>query len=176
MTALAGRVLRERSGVLLPLAVGQALYVTDVLVTGADARLEAVLGDGATLVLGAGSRCELQHLHLPTREAPGQGLFVISGGILRLLMTKGAWEGFEVRGTTAIASVRGTDFVVASTRATTAVFVVSGIVAVAGDAGGSSRLGPGAGIDIALGEAAGRSRRWPQERVVRTLAQVPLSR
>lgn len=171
--ALSGVAFRRRPEGLLVLKAGDPVFADDELVTAEDSRLQVRLHDGGLLVLGAGSRCALNALELPSDSLPGRGLATMSGGILRVILQGGGrWQGFAVRGSTAVASVRGTDFVVESQAADTAVFVVHGLVAVEGLAGGSVRLSAGEGTDVAAGERPTEARQWPPERVQRTLQQV----
>jgi len=170
---LTGAVFRRRDGAMVPLKRGDRIFRDDELVTGRDARMQVRLDDGAILVLGAGTRCLLKNLQLPTQEASGRGLAVVGGGILRVILRGGgAWQGFSVQGSTAIASVRGTDFVVESDPDNTAVFVVTGLVSVEGMAGGSVRLSSGQGTDVARGERPTRAKRWGAARVGPTMAEV----
>ncbi|MCB8837536.1 FecR family protein [Aurantimonas sp. VKM B-3413] len=80
-------------------------------------------------------------------------------------------EGFQVRTPQAIATVRGTVFVVAVADQTTSVFVVEGEVAVSRLGGADTvLLNPGEGVDVVAGEPL-TARRWPQPRVNALLAR-----
>lgn len=77
---------------------------------------------------------------------------------------------FQIRTPHAIASVRGTVFVVDVTEAATSVLTVEGSVEVEAPGGGTARLGPGEGVDVTPGlpVLAGT---WPAERAAALLAR-----
>lgn len=106
----------ERDGRRLPALIGEAVYVTDHLVTGPDGALGVTLTDGTLIALGANSRLAVHEYRFDADTGEGasvvgflKGAFrYVSGQLARLAPDK-------VRVTTPIATigVRGTDFVVA---------------------------------------------------------------
>lgn len=170
---LDGSVYRRRDGAMTALRSGDLVYSADELVTRQGARLQIRLSEGSLLVLGGGTSLRLADVALPTTEASGSGLVVMGDGILRMILQGGgAWEGFSVEGSTSVASVRGTDFVVESAAEVSSVFVVGGLVEVTGKAGGSARLSAGQGTTTSLGEPVQRAKRWGAARVAETMAKV----
>ncbi len=170
--ALEGAVFRQLGGSLAPLHRGDSIYGDDALVTGEAAKLQVRLSDGSILLLGAGTTAELKNLVLPTGETAGQGLIMMGGGILRVILQGGGWQSLSVESTTAIASVRGTDFLVESGAKESAVFVVNGLVQVSGKAGGAVRLAAGFGTDVVFGQVPARAKRWDSARAAAALARV----
>ncbi|MCC0808215.1 FecR domain-containing protein [Methylobacterium sp. W2] len=81
--------------------------------------------------------------------------------------------GFQVRTPHAIASVRGTTWIVDTAPTTSAVFVQTGRVRVgrAGEAAGTITLGAGDGVDVGPTDGALVSKPWPRERRLHLLAR-----
>jgi hypothetical protein len=164
--AEAGHVLRlvgeakiERASGTTALAVGAPIATGDRIMTGADARVEIQLEGGARLILGPDSR-----LVVPEQAARAIGVVDLMLGIVRaVLPDEGAVGGFMVRGRTAVASVRSTEWIVETDEDSTAVFSIDDEVQVIG-AGGSVTLGPGQGTDVAAGSAPTEPKEWGAER------------
>lgn len=173
---LVGRVFLQRGDLVVSPRRGTPVFSADELTTEIGAKLQIRLNDGSLLVMGGGSTICLADVALPTQEAPGRGLVMVSSGILRLILRGGgAWEGFAVQSSTSVASVRGTDFVVAGAAQYSEVFVVSGLVEVEGKAGGQTRLAAGQGTSVPIGERPPRAKRWGAARVAETMAQVQIT-
>ncbi len=173
---LEGTAFRRRDREMTALREESPIHAADEIVTGPGAKLQIRLYEGSLLVLGGGTSLRLSEIALPTQETPGRGLIIMGDGILRMILQGGgAWEGFSVEGSTSVASVRGTDFVVESEPEVSAVLVVSGLVQVDGKAGGSTRLSAGQGATVPRGEPAPRAKRWGAERVAETLAKVQVT-
>ncbi len=102
---LEGPAFRRNGQNLSPLHKGDPIFGDDELITGAGAKLQVRLGDGSILLLGAETSCLLASLALPSHEAAGDGLIVMGGGILRVILQGGGtWQSLSVESTTAIAS------------------------------------------------------------------------
>ncbi|WP_019902926.1 FecR domain-containing protein [Methylobacterium sp. 77] len=81
--------------------------------------------------------------------------------------------GFQVRTPHAVASVRGTTWIVDAAPATSAVFVQTGrvVVARAGETAGSVTLGAGDGVDVGAADGPLAPKSWPRERRLHLLAR-----
>jgi hypothetical protein len=134
------------------LAVGAALYEGDRIRTEAGSRLRLAFADGTVVQLGESTDLLLDwFLH-----APGAGtqnvLLRASSGIFRvileLVLPRAA---FEVQTTTAVASVRGTDWITEATPDATAIVALEGQVAIRNlqpAIAGEVVLGPGEGSTV----------------------------
>lgn len=174
MAADAGHVLQlagtadiVRSTGTVSLSTGALLQSGDRIRTGADSRVRIALEGGAVLTLGPESE-----LMIPEQAARTVGVVDLVVGIVRaVLADEGTIGGFLVRGRTAVASVRSTDWIVETSEATTAVLSVSGDVLVSGS-GGTVVLEPGEGTDVAAGMPPADPKEWGAERrnvaIVRT--------
>ncbi|HYM03633.1 MAG TPA: FecR domain-containing protein, partial [Stellaceae bacterium] len=97
-------------------------------------------------------------------------------GVLRFFVKRSiVGAQFEVDTETAVAAVRGTDWLMEATPDRTSVAVLQGVVAVSGrgaPAGAPALLEqPGQGIDVVRGEALKPVHPWSAERLATTLAR-----
>ena len=117
----------------------------------------------------------LTRIVTPGDAGPGQGLLDLVGGILRLNLP-GSWNRFEVITATAVASVRGTDWLIDAQGAqNTAVFVAEGRVEVENIARtGAVLLYPGFGTDVKAGALPTTPKRWAKKRVDAALARTAI--
>lgn len=138
-----------------PLAPGALLYEGDRIRTDAGARLRLAFADGTVLQLGESTDLALDwFLHAP--DAGTQNVLLrVSSGILRalveLVLPRAA---FEVRTPTAVASVRGTDWISEVTPEATATVALDGQVALRNidpTIAGEVVLGPGEGATVNAG-------------------------
>ncbi len=167
--ALEGQVFLLRGGRQVPLEVRRAVADSDEILTFPDARVRLRFADGTLVTIGPNSRC-LVAFHRRDAEREGDILRLIEG-ILRIFTAEAASEAIKVRTRSAIASPRGTEWIVERTPGSTAVFVVDGAVAVRGTAGGAVLLEPGFGTDVPDGAPPGEPKRWGQARVDDALAR-----
>jgi len=166
LAAEAGRVLRMVGKVEVvrplgatPLFIGSPLEMGDRIRTGDDARVQIELEGGALLTLGPDSE-----LVVPEQAARNVSVVDLLLGIVRAAMPReGSVGGFLVRGRTAVASVRSTEWIVETDDDNTAVFAISGSVQVTGT-GGSVVLEPGQGTDVAARDAPTEPKEWGHER------------
>jgi hypothetical protein len=140
VVAAQGEVAIERAADRLPARVGLAVEVGDVLVTGPKGRLKVLLTDDSVLALGGQSRLRVgRHLFEPGRARETN--LELLGGRVRALVQQvvgGSQARFQVSTGTAVAGVRGTEFLVDrgdGEGATDRVVVFSGAVAWAGGEG-----------------------------------------
>lgn len=106
-----------------------SVAAAEVVRTAADSRVEIGFVDGSGLVVGPGSEVALDVFEVHEKSLV-RAVIGLLGGILRARVGALPDDVFEVRGRTAIASVRGTEWIVQGTAERTSVFVVDGTVAV----------------------------------------------
>jgi hypothetical protein len=134
------------------LAVGAALYEGDRIRTGAGARLRLAFVDDTVVQLGESTDLALDwFLHAPDANTQNVLLRVSSGifrVILELVLPRAA---FEVQTATAVATVRGTDWITEATPEATAIVALDGEVAIRNlqpALPGEVVLGPGEGTTV----------------------------
>jgi hypothetical protein len=134
------------------LAVGASLYEGDRILTEEGARLRLAFLDGTVVQLGESTDLTLDwFLHAPDAGTQNVLLRVSSGifrVILELVLPRAA---FEVQTTTAVASVRGTDWISEVTPEATATVALEGQVAIRNvdpALPGEVVLGPGEGTTV----------------------------
>jgi ferric-dicitrate binding protein FerR (iron transport regulator) len=162
---LTGTVEVLRSGGAMALASGSPLQTGDRIRTGADSRVQIELEGGVVLTLGAASE-----LLVPMQAARSIDIVDLLLGIVRAALPEGAGSGFLVRGRTAIASVRSTEWIVETSNESTAVFSIEGDVQVVGT-GGSVTLQPGEGTDVPAASAPTAPKPWGAARSADVLAR-----
>jgi hypothetical protein len=170
----AGQVIRTQGHVIktsasgeAPLAAGASVAVGDTVVTGEGAKLDLRFSDGSLLTVGPSSRVEIARYAPEATGGQGEALLSLLSGIIKLIVNDGArWSRFAVETETAVASVRGTEWLVDAAKGTSAVFVLRGSVEVAGRGteDGSVTLGPGQGTDVAAGAAPTPPKLWGAKR------------
>lgn len=161
--AMEGRVYLLRGGRQLPLEPGMAVAGSDEVLTFPDGRVRLRFADGSLVTIGPNSRCLVAfHRRDPARE--GEILRLIEG-ILRVFTAEAAADSITVRTRSAIATPRGTEWIVERTPGSTAVFVVDGLVSVRGSGDGQVLLAPGEGTDVPDGRPPSEPKRWGQARV-----------
>lgn len=172
VSRLAGSVSIIRNGVESAATQGQEVLVSDSIRAAADARAEVTFSDGSVLTVGPSSEVAIAFF-APEAQDSSAVLDVIAG-IARLTVNKAtSWGRFDVRTTTAVASVRGTDYLVENTGAKTAVFVAEGRVAVSSRAGsGTVILRNGQGVDVPAEKAPLTVKTWGVKRRDEALARV----
>ncbi len=129
VAVLLGDAVRHAASGPLRLEAGAAVAEGDEVETGRDSRLELAFIDGSSLTLGPESRAVIQ-AYRPSGDA-AQAVILLVAGILKAVVGKGVvWQSFQVETETAIASVRGTQWIMEQTAEGSAVFVLEGLVAV----------------------------------------------
>lgn len=170
--ATRGEVFSEASAGPQPLAANASVHRGDAIVTAAG-KVKIALHDGTILSIGEHSRVRLS-------DHAGKGASTtirvqLLSGVLRPLVIRTTSRGsFEVETETAIAAVRGTDWVVAVTPERTSVAVLSGVVAVTNREGPRTtevlRL-PGHGTDVLKGRPPTPAGPWGIKRLAEILAR-----
>jgi len=153
VTALVGEVTVTGHGETepRPLEEGRPVFEGDRIVTGAGARVRLELVDGSVLQLGENTELYLDWvLHAPAYESRNVVL-ELAAGILRSVVEAIAPRSrVELRTETAVASVRGTEWITEATAAS-AIVTLDGQVAVRNrreDVAGEVVLGPGEGTTV----------------------------
>jgi hypothetical protein len=170
VVALAGQAVAAPPGAgrARTLAPGAELNEGDSVSTGRESRLKIAFEDGSVLQLGAETTLTIA-LFAGPRDSRSV-LLDAPRGVLRAIVDKlSPGARFEIRANTAVASVRGTDFMAEVKDDVAAVFVVEGVVVVAGP-GGFVTLRQGEGTDVPTGAAPRPVVRWGQARIDRLTA------
>jgi len=154
---------------------GHKIQGNERLVTAANSRVVLELEDGSRIVVGGDTDCLMKHVIPPAAARKSDGLLIVGKGVVRLILRpEQDWGGFGAQGETALASVRGTDFLIEASADNTAFFVVEGKVSVSGLAGGFVTLAAGEGSDTPRGAPPSDAKRWGSGRVDALLARVAL--
>ncbi|WP_374652465.1 FecR domain-containing protein [Dongia sp.] len=172
ISRLAGTVAILRDGTEVVASVGAEILVEDTLRSAAESRAEVTFSDGSVLTIGPAS--EVAIAFFAPEPSESHALLDLVSGIARLTVNKAtSWGRFEVRTTTAVASVRGTDYLVEALPGKSAVFVAEGRVAVSSRAGsGTVVLREGQGVDVPAERGPLVAKNWGAKRRDEALARV----
>jgi hypothetical protein len=171
--ALRGEVFREAGGNRQPLQLRDALRLDDTLVSEAG-KAKLLLNDGSIVSLGEHSRLMLVHYQ---SVANGRStLLRLFDGVIRIFVNRATAGGaFEIRTETAVAAVRGTDWLMEAVPGRTGVAIISGVVAVSGVGAEASAVvllqHPGDGVDVAKDKPPEAVHRWAPKRFQSVLAR-----
>lgn len=117
-TIVEGRVdiLKKGAEAVLPVALGDKVEVGDIVRTKSNSRAQIEMQDKSLLNLAENSRVEIRRFSITGgKEKKRDGLFRIFRGQLRSIVNRNDDDtefNFQVETPTAVAAVRGTDFVV----------------------------------------------------------------
>lgn len=170
---LRGDVSLETGSERHALALRDPVRLADTIVSRAG-KAKIALNDGSIVSVGENSRMVLQD-YQGVANGWTTRLRLLTG-VLRLFVNRAlAGSRFEVESETALAAVRGTDWLVDATPAGTGVAVIQGTVEVSGrdsQAQASVLLDqPGQGVDVPRGGPPGPVRPWSAQRFGTTLAR-----
>jgi hypothetical protein len=151
-----------------PLSAGAEVYEGDRIHTGAGARLRLELIDGSVVQLGEQTDLVLDwFLHSPALGSQNV-LLRVSAGIFRAIVELALpRSAFEVQTATAVASVRGTDWIAEATADAMAIVALDGRVAVRNvrpGIAGEVILGPGEGTTVEADAPPGAVSVWGDAR------------
>jgi hypothetical protein len=128
-------------------AAGEEVLLNDLLKTGQRGRMRFSMDDGSILTVGSNSQIQVVDHNAQSQQTSMEMLY----GKMRAQVTKRTAPGgkFEIRTSTAICGVLGTDFYIEATRTSTRVVVFQGLVrltpliagAIAGIAIGAGQTG-----------------------------------
>ena len=117
---IAGDVTVQRNGVSVALNVGDVVYKSDVIVTGADAKCGLTFPDGTALELLPNTRMALNEYDYDAKSTSNQALFTLVEGTFGFVAGKVAHTGDMKIGTpVATMGIRGTTGVVQMVQSTT---------------------------------------------------------
>ncbi|MET0682389.1 MAG: FecR family protein [Casimicrobiaceae bacterium] len=179
--AVIGSVLAVRGSVFADSGAGSQALTTnaplhrgDTVVSSAG-KVKIALHDGSIISVAENTRLRLAD-HENTPGSVKARIKLISGA-LRLFVARITPTGtFEIETETAIAAVRGTDWVIEATPERTAVAVLRGVVAVTGRAAQAPATvmlrSPGHGTDVRVGSAPTPAKPWGASRLADLLARV----
>lgn len=166
--ALRGSCTVVRSTGTVPLAIGAVILRADRIVTASDARVKIRFRDGSVIALGSGSELVPADYAVENGVRRSAVLSVIQG-LFRALVAPGLpGSRFEVRTSTAAASVRSTDWMAQASVENTSVFVTDGAVEVSSLPPAppeSVLLRSGEGTDVPAAAVPIRPVRWSQRRI-----------
>jgi len=171
VAALEGQATVQRAGVAraIPLSVQSPVYRNDTIQTLEASKIKLLLIDGTGLTLGARGTMTLSQLVYAPQRNTHRGVVSIASGIFRAVTRKVLPQTtFEVHTATAVAAVRGTQWLGEVTPDATAIVVLDGEVAVAhADASvrGEVVLTPGLGTDVQGKSPPTAPRQWAEKRV-----------
>jgi hypothetical protein len=131
VAAVRGAVFVDAGGALQPLAASAPVHEGDAIVTH-DGKAKVALDDGTIISIAEHTRVRIERVERVERRPPGgRARLALVSGALRLLVAKVAPAGnFEVETETAIAAVRGTDWLMEAGPEQTSVALLAGAVAV----------------------------------------------
>jgi ferric-dicitrate binding protein FerR (iron transport regulator) len=166
VAAVVGQAQVTRSGgsELRTLTVGAEVFEGDRIHIAADAKLRLSMVDGSVLSLGASTDLSLSRFHYAPEEAARNVLLEVPRGILRVLVELlVAQSTFEMQTHTAVASVRGTEWIAEAEPQATAIVALDGRVAVHNpqlESGGEVVLFPGDGTTVRAGQPPSAPAQW----------------
>jgi hypothetical protein len=171
--AVRGEVYRAAGAGQSALAAKAPVYLGDTIVSGAG-KAKISLNDGTIVSIGENTRLRLS-MYQSTANDLTTRLDILSG-VLRAFVARVVASGrFEIESETAVAAVRGTDWLVDITSKGTAVAVISGTVAVSGRVGQNPATvlldAPGRGTDVDSSGQPTAPHPWGAQRFATTLAR-----
>lgn len=171
--AVRGAVFWDTGGGQQPLTANTPVHLGDVIVS-TTGKAKIALDDGTIISVGENSRLRVAEYDSTSNNFRTRVSLI--AGVLRLLVAKVTAAGkFEVESETAIAAVRGTDWVIEETLEQTSVALVSGVVAVSNRDGQAQTTvvldTPGQGTDVRRGSAPTAVAHWGAQRFTSTVAR-----
>jgi hypothetical protein len=116
---VSGEVTVQRNGVSVALNVGDVVYKSDIIITGADAKCGLTFPDGTALELLPNTRMALNEYHYDSNSTSNQALFTLVEGTFGFVASKVAHTGEMKIGTpVATMGIRGTTGVVQMVKST----------------------------------------------------------
>jgi hypothetical protein len=156
-TKVTGDVRIQRDGADMPVSVGTALQLGDVIRTGPGARLRVRFIDGSILTFAQTTTLSIDIFSLDSANHSRSVILTMLQGIVDAAAAKSGEDKFdyEIRTGSGYSAVRGTEWIVAAQPATTSVFVISGQVEVGANAGGGKPVLVDRGKWVKLGLQTG---------------------
>ena len=168
VAALEGAAVVERFGSTqqLPLAVQAPLYRADTVYTRAGSRIRIAFDDETVITLSELGSLRITQIPEP-RQAATSRLTVLAGTARFAVKPAPGRAPVEMWSHTAVAAVRGTEYIAEITPDVTALVVLSGVVAVSNyrpDIRGTVTLRAGEGTTVPLGQGPAAPTRWGEAR------------
>jgi hypothetical protein len=171
VTVLEGRatVQHDSGSTPQPLRVQSPVYQRNVIRTEAASKLQVTFVDESVVNLGEKSTLEITRFVYSPQQQTQTSLLTIPAGVFRALVKKLLPQStFEVTTPTAIAAVRGTDFMGEVTSETTAFVVLEGFVALSSvrtTFRGIVTLNDGLGSTISREQPPSTPTKWEEGRI-----------
>lgn len=171
--AVRGAVFTDSAGSLRPLSPNAPVHEGDAIVS-RDGKAQIAFDDGSIVSVGENTRVQIgEHERAPGRV---RARLALVSGALRMLVAKVTPRGnFEVETETAIAAVRGTEWLMDATSAQTSVALLRGKVSVSGRDGHAAAAVmlelPGHGTDVRRNAAPTPPVPWGARRLADLLAR-----
>ena len=180
VASLQGQATVQHAGSsqVMPLSVQSPVYRDDTIQTLEVSKIKLLLIDGTELTLGEGGTMTLSQLVYAPQHNTHQGIVRIARGLFRAVTRKVLPQtAFEVRTATAVAAVRGTQWLGEVTPEATAIVVLQGeVTVVQADrrVRGEVVLTPGLGTAVRGTSPPTAPSRWPEDRVFTLLRATAL--
>ena len=171
VTVLEGRatVQHDGSSTPQPLGVQSPVYQRDVIRTAAASKLQVTFVDDTVVTLGEKSTLEITRYVYSAQQQTQTSLLTVTAGVFRAIVKKILPQStFEVTTPTAIAAIRGTDFMGEVTPETTSLVVLDGFVAlfsVRTIFRGIATLTDGMGSTISRDQPPSTPTKWGEARI-----------
>jgi hypothetical protein len=171
VTALQGKatVMHPGSTHAEALTKQSLLYQDDTIQTEGASKLTLTFSDGTVLFLGEQSTLKITKFVYAPQQSTHSALFAIPKGIFRAIARKILPQSqFEISTTTAVAALRGTDWLGEVLPDSTAVVVLQGQVAVShirAEIVGEVLLTEGMGTDVKGNQPPTTPKKWGEARV-----------
>lgn len=149
----------------------EGIFPNDLVVTTEGARAKILFNDDSVLSIGEDSRLEVKEFELEEKKHKRVARLKLSKGKLRALVARrfsGEGSKFEVETKTAVAEVRGTEFIMSITESGTEVVTISGTVyvrSVSSSIKGEVVLEAGSGTTVRHAWALDEPVSVPEERI-----------
>jgi hypothetical protein len=171
VTAVEGqaKVLRQGQFAAEPLVLQKPVFQEDIIETEVASKVRITLTDATVISLGEQTRLELKQFLYDTRQQTHIVRLFISSGVFRATVKKLIPQSiFEAITPTAVAAIRGTDFMGEVTAISTAIVVLEGVVVTSNVRPlfrGIATLTTGTGITVPADQPPGTPTQWSQSRI-----------
>lgn len=171
VTELEGKVTVLPQGKFAPqlLTLRRPVFREDIIETDRASKVRITLTDATVISLGEQSRLELTQFSQDARHQTRAGRFAITLGVFRAILKEMMPPStFEVTTPTAVAAIRGTDFMGEVSPNSTAIVVLDGTVGVSNirpSVPDQAVLMPGMGTTVTSDQPPSAPTRWAESRI-----------
>lgn len=162
-------VIRATSDQIEEATIGLPVYQQDIIESGSESRLKIEFNDDTVVMLGADGTLKITEYVYEPQEEKRSSLLSISRGVMRTVVNLFVPDSrFEVQTGTAVASVRGTEWVTEAESGNTNLVVFHGSVSVTSAdpaISGETVLNEGEGTNVSAGQPPEGARIWSQDKV-----------